>query len=87
MRDNSIIYFLFLLLALVTYSLYQETQENNRFYEICTDQEDVIKLQLEAINSQKVYISQLQYNYNNLYYGAISPHYSPNKKQNSSPIH
>ena len=87
MRDNSVLYFLFFLLALVTYNLYKESQENERFYKICTDQEDVIKLQSDAINSQKVYISQLQYNYDSLYYGTSNPHYSPNKKQNGSPIH
>ena len=87
MRDNSILYFLFFLLALVTYNLYKESQENERFYKICTDQEDVIKLQSKAINSQKAYISQLQHNYNNLYYNQGGLHYAPNKKQDANPVH
>lgn len=87
MRDNSILYFLFFLLALVSYNLYKESQENERFYKICTDQENVIKLQSEAINSQKTYISQLQYNYNNLYYNQGGSNYIPNKKQDTSPVH
>lgn len=87
MRDNSILYFLFFLLALVTYNLYKESQENERFYKICTDQEDVIKLQSKAINSQKAYISQLQHNYSNLYYNQGGLHYSPNKKQDANPVH
>ena len=87
MRDNSVLYFLFFLLALVTYNLHKESQDNERLYKICTDQEDTIQLQLEAINSQKVYISQLQYTYNNLYYGKGSSYDLQNKEKNSSPIH
>ena len=67
--------------------IYKETQENERLYKICEDQEDVIQLQLEAIDSQKAYISQLQYNYNSLYYGQGSSYYIPNKKENTNPIH
>jgi len=87
MRDNNVLYFLFLLLALSGYNLYKESQDNERLYKICTDQEGVIQLQLEAINSQKVYISQLQHNYNNLYYSQGSSYYTPNKKENTNPIH
>lgn len=82
MRDNNVLYFLFFLLALVTYNLYKESQDNERLYKICTDQEDVIQLQLEAIKSQKVYINHLQYSYNNLYHGKSSSY--PNADQ---PIH
>jgi regulator of RNase E activity RraB len=82
MRDNSVLYFLFFLLALVTYNLYKESQDNERLYKICTDQEDTIQLQSKAINSQKVYISQLQYSYNNLYYGKGASYDNPN-----TPIH
>ena len=87
MRDNTILYFLLFLLAFVTYSLYKETQESDRFYKICTDQEDVINLQSDAISSQKAYISQLQYNYNNLYYSQSGSRYIPNKNQDENPIH
>ena len=87
MRDNSVLYFLFFLLALVTYNLYKESQDNERLYKICTDQEETIQLQSKAINSQKVYISQLQHNYNNLYYSQGSSYYTPNKKENTNPIH
>lgn len=87
MRDNSVLYFLFFLLALVTYNLYKEGQDNERLYKICTDQEETIQLQSKAIDSQKVYISQLQYSYNNLYYGKGSSYYPSNKEKNSNPIH
>jgi regulator of RNase E activity RraB len=87
MRDNNVLYFLFFLLALATYNLYKESQDNERLYKICTDQEDTIQLQLEAINSQKLYINQLKYTYNNLYYGKGSSYHLPNKEKNSSPIH
>jgi hypothetical protein len=87
MRDNNVLYLFLVVLVFLVYDLYKETQENERLYKICEDQEDVIQLQLEAINSQKVYISQLQYNYNSLYYGQGSSHYIPNKKENTNPIH
>lgn len=87
MRDNNILYFLFFLLALVTFNLYKESQDNERLYKICTDQEDTIQLQLEAINSQKTYISQLQYSYKNLFYGKDGVYYTPSKKENANPIH
>lgn len=79
MRDNNVLYFLFFLLALATYNLYKESQDNERLYKICTDQEDTIQLQLEAINSQKVYINHLQYSYNNLYYSKGDLYSNPDK--------
>lgn len=79
MRDNSVLYFLFFLLALVTYNLYKESQDNERLYKICTDQEETIQLQSKAINSQKVYINHLQYSYNDLYYGKGSSYSNPDK--------
>jgi hypothetical protein len=87
MRDNNVLYLFLVVLVFLIYNLYKETQENERLYKICEDQEDVIQLQLEAINSQKVYISQLQYNYNSLYYGQGSSYYTPNKKEDTNPIH
>lgn len=87
MRDNNVLYLFLVALVFLVYNLYKETQENERLYKICEDQEDVIQLQLEAINSQKVYISQLQYNYNSLYYGQGNSYYSPNKKEDTNPIH
>ena len=87
MRDNNVLYLFLVIIGFFVYSLYKETQENERLYKICEDQEDVIQLQLEAIDSQKAYISQLQYNYNSLYYGQGSSYYIPNKKENTNPIH
>ena len=87
MRDNNVLYLFLVALVFLVYNLYKETQENERLYKICEDQEDVIQLQLEAINSQKVYISQLQYNYNSLYYGQGNSYYSPNKKEDTNPIY
>lgn len=66
-------------MALAAYNLYKESQDNERLYKICTDQEDTIQLQLEAINSQKVYINHLQYSYNNLYYSKGDPYSNPDK--------
>ena len=86
MRDNTILYFLFFLLTLVTYNLYKETQENKRLYKICVDQEDVIQLQSKAIDSQKIYINELKYRYDNISYGKGNLTYPSHKKENS-PIH
>ena len=61
-----------LIVFLLTYSLYKETQENERLYKICTDQEEVIQMQNNAIEYQKLYLNYLNNNY---------------KKKSSHPIH
>jgi hypothetical protein len=61
-----------LIVFLLTYSLYKETQENERLYKICTDQEEAIQMQNNAIEYQKLYLNYLNNNY---------------KKKSSHPIH
>jgi hypothetical protein len=63
MVDKNYVYFLMLIVFLLTYSLYKETQENERLFKICTDQEEVIQMQNNAIEYQKLYLNYLNNNY------------------------
>lgn len=69
MNDRSCIYFLFFLLVLVTYFLYDKVIDNNRLYQICKDQDKTIQLQSEAIAKQNLYINILNNssNYKSIY--------------------
>ena len=59
MVDKNYVYFLMLVVFLLAYSLYKETQENERLFKICTDQEEVIQMQSNAIEYQKMYLNYL----------------------------
>jgi hypothetical protein len=75
MADKSCIYFLFFITILLSYFLYEESEENSRLYKICIDQEKVISDQGRAMHLQNLYLSQLKY------YSEGSP------GSNFSPIH
>ncbi len=64
MVDKNYVYFLMLVVFLLCYSLYKETQENERLFKICTDQESVIQTQKSAIQYQNLYLNYLRNNYN-----------------------
>ena len=53
-----------LIVFLLTYSLYKETQENERLFKICADQEEVIQEQNAAIEYQNLYLNYLRNSYN-----------------------
>jgi hypothetical protein len=75
MADKSCIYFLFFITILLSYFLYEESEENSRLYKICIDQEEVISEQGRAIQLQNLYLSRLKY------------YQEENFRPNSSPIH
>ena len=75
MADKSCIYFLIFITILLSYSLYEESEENSRLYKICIDQEEVILEQGRAIQLQNLYLSRLKY------------HQGEDSRFNSSPIH
>jgi hypothetical protein len=64
MVDKNYVYFLMLIVFLLTYSLYKETQENERLFKICADQEEVIQEQNAAIEYQNLYLNYLRNSYN-----------------------
>ena len=64
MTDKSCTYFLFVVIIILGYGLYEKDKENSRLYKICVDQEAVIKLQQQAIQSQ-AYLKQLEMYYKN----------------------
>ena len=64
MTDKSCTYFLFIAIIILCYGLYEKDKENSRLYKICVDQESVIKLQQQAIQSQ-AYLKQLEMYYKN----------------------
>lgn len=64
MTDKSCTYFLLIIVIILGYTLYEKDKENSRLYKICIDQESVIELQQQAIQSQ-VYLKQLEMYYKN----------------------
>ena len=64
MTDKSCTYLLFVVIIILGYGLYEKDKENSRLYKICVDQEAVIKLQQQAIQSQ-AYLKQLEMYYKN----------------------
>lgn len=68
MKDNNLIFLLSSFILLLVFFLYKHDKENIRLHNVCADQDETIKLQSDAIFSQKSYISHLQQSYNSLYY-------------------
>ena len=60
MHNKSCLYFLIFLVCLLCYKTYETSKKFDRLNEICIDQEQVIKLQGEAICAQSIYISELK---------------------------
>ena len=60
MADRSLSYFLFFLCLWGVYALYQQDKEIDRLLLICTQQQDTIKKQQEAIKLQAIYIDFLE---------------------------
>lgn len=58
---------LFSVLFMILYAFYDKHQENERMYEICSDQEMAIQDLQKAISLQTFYIKQLEYNNNQFY--------------------
>lgn len=51
---------------MLSYFLYEKDKENLKLYKICKEQESVIKLQQQAMQSQ-AYLKQLEFQYRNYY--------------------
>lgn len=60
MHNKSCLYFFIFLLCLFCYKTYETSKKLDRLNQICIDQEEVIKLQGEAIFAQSLYISELK---------------------------
>ena len=76
MAKKSLTHFLGFLVLLLGYMLYEQTQERKKLYELSVDADFVIKDLTQAIESQKIYIKQLETSYNiiyNKYYYEQSP--------------
>lgn len=72
MTEKTCIHFLIIVVLALSYFLYEKDKENLKLYKICTDQESVIKLQQQAIQSQ-AYLKQLELHYRNYYQNDESP--------------
>jgi len=75
-QNESLVHFLIFLVILLSYFLYQESEENARFYELLVKSEETIDIQSEAIASQKKAIKQLETAYY-LLYNKYNMQYSP----------
>ena len=60
MADRSLTYFLFFISFWLSYNLYRQHTENERIFNIATDQQERIIKHLELIKTQKVYIELLE---------------------------
>ena len=60
MADRSLSYFLFFISFWLAYNLYRQHAENERIFNIATDQQERITKHLELIKAQKVYIELLE---------------------------
>ena len=60
MADRSLLYFLFFLIVYFGYSLYEQSLESDRLFNIAKDQQQTIIKQSEAIQAQMFYIKLLE---------------------------
>ena len=60
MPEKSISHFLFYLIVILLYFLYDRHQEAERFFKLAVDQQDAIRKLEKAIESQKDYIEVLE---------------------------
>ena len=60
MRDKNAFFFLIFLLSLCCYKIYNLSEKFDEIEAICIDQEEVISLQGFAIQSQSLYIQELE---------------------------
>jgi len=58
--DRSLLYFLFFLIVYFGYSLYEQSLESDRLFNIAKDQQQTIIKQSEAIQAQMFYIKLLE---------------------------
>ena len=72
MTQKTFIHFLIIVVLVLSYLLYEKDKENLRLYKICTEQDSVIKLQHQAMQSQ-AYLKYLESYYNNYYQNENSP--------------
>ena len=72
MTQKTFIHFLIIVVLVLSYLLYEKDKENLRLYKICTEQDSVIKLQHQAMQSQ-AYLEYLESYYNNYYQNENSP--------------
>jgi hypothetical protein len=70
--QKTFIHFLIIVVLVLSYLLYEKDKENLRLYKICTEQDSVIKLQHQAMQSQ-AYLKYLESYYNNYYQNENSP--------------
>ena len=67
MLNQNLIHFLFFLVILLSYFLYEESEENQRLYQIAVDSEQSIEDLKKAIQAQQNYTKQLEIYYYDLY--------------------
>lgn len=72
MTQKTFIHFLIIVALVLSYLLYEKNKENLRLYKICTEQDSIIKLQQQAMQSQ-AYLKYLESYYNNYYQNENSP--------------
>ena len=72
MTQKTFIHFLIIVVLVLSYLLYEKDKENLRLYKICTEQDSIIKLQQQAMQSQ-AYLKYLESYYNNYYQNENSP--------------
>ena len=60
MPDKSLSHFLFYLIIILLYFLYDRHQEAERFFKLAVDEQDAIRKLEKAIESQKDYIELLE---------------------------
>ena len=58
--DRSLIYFLYFVCFWLGYALYEQENENERLFNIATEQQARISRQLELLNIQQTYLEVLQ---------------------------
>ncbi len=62
--DKSLVYFLFFIVAWLSYNLYLQDVENERLFKIARDERERTARQLEIINAHKLYIELLEHEIN-----------------------
>ena len=61
MTNKGLVYFLWLLIALLSYSLYQSEEDNRRLFKIANDLKDQMEDQNRLIRTQQLYLEYFNY--------------------------
>ena len=72
MSDKNTFHFLIFVLLVVVYMLYNTSKENEKIYNLLSEQDITIQTQKKAIEYQQIYIKQMEYYYSGSY-NPISP--------------